>query len=102
MANITLEDTKGIVEVVVFPDLYSKHLLVIRSDKPLVVAGSLERTEDGTTRIRAKNITPLQEIRDKLQSVVRIKIDCSVFHEGLFAEAAGHPREYKRGFASLS
>jgi DNA polymerase-3 subunit alpha len=81
MANITLEDTKGIVEVVVFPDLYSKHLLVIRSDKPLVVAGSLERTEDGTTRIRAKNITPLQEIRDRLESVVRIKIDCSVFHK---------------------
>ena len=81
MANITLEDTKGIVEVVVFPDLYSKHLLVIRSDKPLVVAGSLERTEDGTTRIRAKNITPLQEIRDKLESVVRIKIDCSLFQK---------------------
>ncbi len=79
MANITLEDTKGIVEAIVFPDLFSKHLLIIKSDSPLVVTGSLERTEDGTTRIRAKSITPLQEIRDELESVVRIKIDCSVF-----------------------
>jgi DNA polymerase-3 subunit alpha len=79
MATITLEDTKGIVEAVIFPDLFSKNLLIIRSDNPLVVTGSLERTEDGTTRIRAKGITPLQEIRNELEKVVRIKIDCSVF-----------------------
>ena len=79
MANITLEDTKGMVEAIVFPDLFSKNLLIIKSDRPLVVTGSLERTEDGTTRIRAKGITPLQEIRNELEKVVRIKIDCSVF-----------------------
>ena len=79
MANITLEDTKGIVEAIIFPDLFSKNLLIIKSDNPLVVTGSLERTEDGTTRIRAKGITPLQEIRNELEKVVRIKIDCSVF-----------------------
>ena len=79
MANITLEDTKGIIEAIVFPDLFSKNLLIIKSDSPLVVTGSLERTEDGTTRIRAKSITPLQEIRNELEKVVRIKIDCSVF-----------------------
>jgi DNA polymerase-3 subunit alpha len=79
MANITLEDTKGIVEAIVFPDLFSKNLLIIKSDNPLVVTGSLERTEDGTTRIRAKGITLLQEIRNERELVVRIKIDCSVF-----------------------
>jgi DNA polymerase-3 subunit alpha len=79
MANITLEDTKGIVEAIIFPDLFSKNLLIIKSDNPLVVTGSLERTEDGTTRIRAKGITLLQEIRNERELVVRIKIDCSVF-----------------------
>jgi DNA polymerase-3 subunit alpha len=79
MANITLEDTKGIVEAIIFPDLFSKNLLIIKSDNPLVVTGSLERTEDGTTRIRAKAITPLQEIRNERELVVRLKIDCSVF-----------------------
>ena len=79
MATITLEDTKGIIEAVVFPDLFSKNLLVIKSDGPLVVTGSPERTEDGTTRIRAKSITPLQEIQNELEKLVRIKIDCSIF-----------------------
>jgi DNA polymerase-3 subunit alpha len=81
MATVTLEDTKGIIEAVVFPDLYSKHLLVIRSDKPLVVTGSIEKTEDGATRIRAKNIAPLQETQDEMAKVVRIKIDCAVFRK---------------------
>jgi DNA polymerase-3 subunit alpha len=79
MANISLEDTKGIVEAIVFPDLYSKNLLLIRSDKPVVVTGALERTEDGTSRIRAKNITPLEDIQKELERTVRIKIDCSLF-----------------------
>jgi DNA polymerase-3 subunit alpha len=79
MANISLEDTKGIIEVIVFPDQYSKNLLLIRSERPLVVTGALERTEDGTSRIRAKNITPLEEIQKELEKVVRVKIDCGLF-----------------------
>lgn len=79
MANISLEDTKGIIEAIVFPDLYSKNLLLIRSDKPVVVTGALERTEDGTSRIRAKNITPLEDIQKELEKIVRIKIDCCLF-----------------------
>jgi len=79
MANVTLEDTKGIIEAIIFPDLLSKHLSLIKSDKPLVVTGTLERTEDGTSRIRAKAIVPLQEIQEELEKVVRISIDCAQF-----------------------
>ncbi|MGD0230512.1 MAG: DNA polymerase III subunit alpha [Syntrophorhabdales bacterium] len=79
MANISLEDTKGIVEAIIFPDLLSKNQPVLKSDKPIVVTGALERTEDGTCRIRAKIITPLQEIQDAQAQVVRVKIDCAQF-----------------------
>jgi DNA polymerase-3 subunit alpha len=79
MANIKLEDTKGIVEAIVFPDLLSKSILILKSDKPLVVTGALERTEDGTSRIRAKSITPLGDIQNEMEKLVRIKIDCSLF-----------------------
>jgi DNA polymerase-3 subunit alpha len=79
MANITLEDTAGIVETIVFPDLFSKSLLVIKSDNPLVVTGTIERTEDGTTRLRAKGIIPLQDIQTELEKTVRITIDCALF-----------------------
>ncbi len=79
MATVKLEDTKGMIEVVVFPDLLAKNRLVIESDRPLVVTGTLEKTEDGVGRIRGKMITPLEEIHNELRKVVHIKIDCNLF-----------------------
>jgi DNA polymerase III alpha subunit len=67
------------IEVVVFPDLLAKNRLVIESDRPLVVTGTLEKTEDGVGRIRGKMITPLEEIHNELRKVVHIKIDCNLF-----------------------
>jgi DNA polymerase-3 subunit alpha len=79
MATVKLEDTKGMIEVVVFPDLLAKNRLVIESDRPLVVTGTLEKTEDGVGRIRGKMITPLEDIHNELRKVVHIKIDCNLF-----------------------
>ena len=79
MANVMLEDTKGIIEVIIFPDLLSKNRDVIKSDKPLVVTGSLEKTEDGTCRIRAKSVILLEDIQNELEKIVRIRIDCGTF-----------------------
>ena len=79
MAYITLEDTKGIIEAIVFPDLFSRHLSTIKSDKPLVVTGSVERTEDGNARIKAKNITLLEDVTREMKKVVKIKIHCETF-----------------------
>ncbi len=81
MATIQLEDTKGIVEAVIFPDLLSKNLLVIKSDKPIVITGTVEKTEDGTTKIRTKNVVLLEDIQNELEKVVRIKIDCNRFRK---------------------
>jgi DNA polymerase-3 subunit alpha len=79
MATVKLEDTKGMIEVVVFPDLLAKNRPVIESDRPLVVTGTLERTEDGVGRIRGKMITPLEDIHNELRKVVHIRIDCGLF-----------------------
>lgn len=78
MAVVTLEDIKGIVEVVVFPDLLSRHFSTIKSEKPLVVAGSIERSEDNVTRIRAKNIGLLEDSIRDLERMVWIRLDCHV------------------------
>jgi DNA polymerase III subunit alpha len=79
MAYLTLEDTKGTVEAIVFPDLFSKSLLIIKSNKPLIVSGSVERTEDGNPKIKAKNITLLEDLAKEMKIVVTIKVDCDRF-----------------------
>jgi DNA polymerase III subunit alpha len=78
MAVITLEDIKGIVEIVVFPDLLSRNFSTIKSEKPLIVVGSIERSEDNVTRMRAKTIGLLEDSIRDFEKVVWIRLDCQV------------------------
>ncbi len=81
MANITLEDTRGIVDAIVFPDLLAKQILIIKSEKPLVVTGSVEKSEEGSTKIRVKGVTLLEDEIGEMRRTVRIKVDCSFFRK---------------------
>jgi DNA polymerase-3 subunit alpha len=79
MAYLTLEDTKGIVEAIVFPDLYSKNLFIIKDDKPLFVTGSVEKNEDGSAKIKVKNIALFDDMVKEMGKIVKIKIQCDAF-----------------------
>jgi len=79
MAYLTLEDTKGILEAIVFPDLYSKNVFIIKGDKPLFVSGSVEKSEEGPAKIKVKNISLLEDIVHEMQKTVKINIQCEVF-----------------------
>ena len=64
MAILDLEDLTGAVEVVVFPDLYrsSQHLLL--TDTPLIVAGTLDKSEQGN-KIKAVRLHLLTEVKKR-------------------------------------
>ncbi len=64
MAILSLEDLGGTVETIVFPDLYktSQHLLL--TDTPLIVAGQLDKSEQGN-KIKALRIHLLAEVKKK-------------------------------------
>ncbi len=64
MAILDLEDLAGTVEVVVFPDLYrsSQHLLL--TDTPLIVAGTLDKSEQGN-KIKAVRLHLLAEVKKR-------------------------------------
>ena len=79
MAYLTLEDTKGIVEVIVFPDLFAKGSIMLKSGKPIMITGTLEKTEEGNVKIKAKNIAFLEDLTGELGKTVKIRIQCEVF-----------------------
>jgi DNA polymerase-3 subunit alpha len=79
MAYLTLEDTKGIVEVIIFPDLFAKDFLIIKSGKPIMISGSLEKTEDGSPKIKAKTVSLLDSLTQELGKTVKIKMRCESF-----------------------
>ncbi len=81
MAYVTFEDTKGILEVIVFPDLYSKNLSNINSEKPLIVTGTVEKVDESGARIKAKGIVLLEDIVREMKKRVTLKIDCLIFRK---------------------
>ncbi len=60
MCFVTLEDLKGVVEVVVFADIFKNSADLIKSDQPLLISGRISREDESdTTKIIAGTIVPL-------------------------------------------
>jgi DNA polymerase-3 subunit alpha len=61
MAYLTLEDDEGSVDVIVFPELYKTHVARLAKDTPLLVKGTLDKTEKGA-KIIARELTGLDDL----------------------------------------
>ncbi len=60
MCFVSLEDLKGVVEVIVFADLFKTCAELIKSDQPLLVTGRVNREDESdTAKIVAGKIVPL-------------------------------------------
>jgi len=60
MAFLSLEDMKGFVEVILFPDVFKASLQYLRADGPVVVRGILDM-EDENPKIKASQVLPLSQ-----------------------------------------
>ncbi|MDZ4661450.1 MAG: DNA polymerase III subunit alpha [Pseudomonadota bacterium] len=54
MAFATLEDTSASIELVVFPNTYKECEPLLKSEKPIIVSGQLEKTEGGAKVLAEK------------------------------------------------
>ncbi|OGR06428.1 MAG: DNA polymerase III subunit alpha [Deltaproteobacteria bacterium RIFOXYD12_FULL_50_9] len=77
MAFLTLEDSTGTVEVVVFSDTYTLCSHLCKSDEPLVVKGTVNKIEEQRAKITAECIDPLPEARLKYTAGARLLLNAS-------------------------
>lgn len=73
MCVFTLEDHQGSVEVVVFPEMYGKHRMLIENGALLLVRGKFERDEENS-RFQCTDILPLAALKERLSRGVRIRL----------------------------
>ena len=73
MAVIQLEDWEGIVEVLVFPDLYAKTQRLLEADAPILVRGKLDGDES-SLQVRAIDIYSMDRVKETLSRTVTIHI----------------------------
>ncbi len=73
-ARLTLEDITGLVEVLIFPDLYAEleHTPVI--GELIVCSGELDKREE-EAKVRAREIIPLEKARRRLYRGLHVTVD---------------------------
>ncbi len=76
MAILNLEDLSGTVETVVFPDLYKTAHHLLLTDTPLIIAGQLDKSEQGN-KIKAMRIHLLADIKKKGTTRMDIKLSAT-------------------------
>lgn len=73
MGFVTLEDTSGTVEVVVFPDTFSQCSHLLTSDEPIIVQGVIQKDDRGS-KIIADTVDNLTDARTKFTEAARIML----------------------------
>jgi DNA polymerase-3 subunit alpha len=73
MAYFTLEDPDGNIEVIVFPELYRASISLLQKDTPLLVKGTVDKTEKGI-KIVSTQISSLDELGTKKVHKVEISL----------------------------
>jgi DNA polymerase-3 subunit alpha len=73
MAYFTLEDPDGNTEVIVFPELYRTCMTILQKDTPLLVKGTVDKTEKGI-KVVSTQISRLDELGIKKAHRVEISL----------------------------
>ncbi len=73
MAFVTLEDLTGSMEIVVFPEVYSASMDMIKGEEPILISGELDVGEEAC-KLLASDIVLLREVRKTMARRVRIRL----------------------------
>jgi DNA polymerase-3 subunit alpha len=92
MAFVTLEDLNGVVEVIVFSDLYKKSSLLLKGEDPIFIKGRVDAGEENV-KIIASEVLPFDQAVGKLTTSVHLRLRS----EGLRREDLEAVREILQG-----
>lgn len=100
MAFVTLEDLSGLIEVVVFTDLYKKSASLLKGDEPIFVRGKVEVGEENV-KIIATEILPFEKAASKLTRTIHLQLKAEGLRredflamKDIFADCRGNCQAY--------
>jgi DNA polymerase-3 subunit alpha len=76
MAFVDLEDLKGTVEVICFPDCFAKAAEHLTGDEPLLVKGVVDKDERGV-KIKATSVEPLSGAAAARTTRLRLRLEAT-------------------------
>jgi DNA polymerase-3 subunit alpha len=79
-AILTLQDMTGTVEVLVFPESFTKHEALLHGNARLVIKGRIS-IEDVGTRIILSDVKPLEEFTEGTPTLLRVRLSGAALDE---------------------
>ncbi|MFH0845139.1 MAG: DNA polymerase III subunit alpha [Pseudomonadota bacterium] len=73
MAKMTLEDSTGSTEVILFPDVFNAYSPVLKTEDPLLVVGIAEVTEN-STKIISQELASLETLKQKTIRTIELRL----------------------------
>ncbi len=73
MAFLTLEDMRGVVEVILFPEVFKSATSYLKGGEPVVVRGTVDLTEE-RIKLKALEVRPLTEVTALGSTSVHAKV----------------------------
>lgn len=83
MAFATLEDFTGSVEIILFADCFDRHRQYVQPDRMVLVTGRVSTREGEAAKILAGNVAALDELTERFNCQLVIKLDKSCDEERL-------------------
>jgi DNA polymerase-3 subunit alpha len=87
-ASAMLEDNRGSVELLVFPQAYQQLQGVLKRDAALLIKGRVRHEENQRTKVVVSEARPLEAAVNGPKSRLRIRVNLAEASEGLAAELA--------------
>jgi DNA polymerase-3 subunit alpha len=87
MAFVTIEDTDGFFEMVVFSDLYSQTSMLLHEDSLIMAAGSVSY-KDSEPKVLAENIVPIEEAEENFARASHVKLMTTGLEDSTLEELA--------------
>ena len=69
MANLILEDRRGIVEVIIFPQLFKTSNSLLKGESPIILKGRIDKSEE-KVKLVAQEVYPIIEAKEKFTKAV--------------------------------
>ncbi len=93
MALAQLEDNTGMIEIIVFSDVYLKYEKVLRSGEPLVVSGHLNRDDKSRNKIIVRDLQSVDECLNT--NAQRMVLHLSEQEETILSDLKGMLEEHR-------
>jgi len=74
MAYLTLEDLHGVVEVIVWPDLYKKQIELVESEEPIFIKGTADVDDERGAKVIAQELYTIPQAKRKFTNSIHITV----------------------------